>query len=78
MGAKPGVSKNNPNARDNSRLIIYCSLCGKEVKLMKVVDTNGNGVMWYRCSNEKDNCEFTHPVYKQSYKDLKYEWVGKK
>jgi hypothetical protein len=64
-----GVSKNNPNARDNQRLAVSCPECGTEMNLIKKVP----GGMVYFCP--KDNN--TYPIFRKSYLDLPHQWVRK-
>jgi hypothetical protein len=64
-----GVSKNNPNARDNQRLSVCCPECGSELALIK----KKPGGMIYLCP--KDSNEY--PVFKKSYMDLPHQWVRK-
>jgi ssDNA-binding Zn-finger/Zn-ribbon topoisomerase 1 len=74
MAAK--ISKNNPASRDQTRLIVYCPDCGKEMKIWKILEPTGASKMVYRCSNDKCNKQVDkHP---QSYKDLPHEFIGKK
>jgi lysyl-tRNA synthetase class I len=70
-----GISKNNPAARDNTKLVIYCEKCDKPVKPTKVISSTGKGKMVYKCSDEK--CGFVVDIYKGSYKALRHEWIKK-
>lgn len=70
------ISKNNPASRDNSKLIIYCPDCDKEVKLVMVVNHKGHSKMMYECVNEK--CKKQIAVQHQSYLSLRHEWIVKK
>ncbi|MGM0596701.1 MAG: hypothetical protein ACQES9_06640 [Myxococcota bacterium] len=63
-----GVSKNNPNARDNQRLVVSCPSCNEEMELIKKVP----GGMVYLCPKGKE-----YPVFTGSYKDLPHKWVRK-
>jgi len=63
-------SKNNPDMRDNSRLIVYCPETGEEMKIIKMVP----GGMAYKCEKTGK----TYPLFKGSYKNFPYKWIGKK
>lgn len=67
------ISKNNPSARDNMRLYVYCPTCDK---VMKMLMSAPSRQMFYVCSDEKCNCRV--PITKGSYKDLRHEWANKK
>jgi C4-type Zn-finger protein len=73
MAAK--ISKNNPDSRSSLRLAVFCPLCGKEIKAVKQIDEKGGSLMIYKCFGDK--CDFTHPISKESYTELEYEWVAK-
>jgi len=62
------VSKNNPAARDNQRLVVKSPKTGDELKLVKRVP----GGMFY----VSDKGE-AFRVSKGSYKDFPHEWVRK-
>jgi hypothetical protein len=70
------ISKNNPNARDNTQLVVYCSKCKKELKIVKQVSTKGTSKFIYKCMDE--SCGFQHDIRKGSYKDLEHQWMVKK
>jgi len=63
------VSKNNPAARDNMRLLVRSPDTGEELKLIKRVP----GGMFYVA--EKTGEAF--PVSPGSYKSFPHEWVRK-
>lgn len=66
------ISKNNPDIRSNEKLVIYCSKCEKILKTVMVVNEKGKKETVYKCE-----CGCQYPVYKGSYKLLKYEWIKK-
>lgn len=63
------VSKNNPAARDNQRLVVRHPETGEELRLIKRVP----GGMFYVCDKSGD----TFPVTKGCYKSFPHEWVRK-
>jgi len=63
------VSKNNPAARDNQRLVVRCPKSGEEMRMVKRVP----GGMFYVC----DKTGEAYPIRKGSYKDFPHEWVRK-
>ena len=63
------VSKNNPNARDNMRLVVSCPTCEEAMTIVKRVP----GGMFYVCS--KGGHEY--PITKGCYKELPFEWKRK-
>ena len=63
------VSKNNPAARDNQRLIVLCPESGEEMRLVKRVP----GGMMYIC----DKTGKTYRAHKGSYKEFPHKWVRK-
>ena len=64
------ISKNNPAARDNQRLVVHCPDCQAEMSLVKRIP----GGMHYVCSKDGNSI----PVRSGCYKDLPHEWVRKK
>ncbi|MCB9557141.1 MAG: hypothetical protein H6707_13620 [Deltaproteobacteria bacterium] len=63
------VSKNNPAARDNQRLVVYCPETNTEMRLVKRIP----GGMFYIC----DKTGKAYPVTRGCYKDFPHEWVRK-
>jgi len=63
------ISKNNPAARDNQRLLIHCPKCNGDMSIIRRVP----GGMFYVCAKDGNAI----PVTKGLYKDLPHEWVRK-
>jgi len=67
--AKPKkISKNNPDARENGRLVVYDPVTKEEMKIVKRVP----GGMFYVSPSGN-----YYPCYKGSYKEYEYEWKDK-
>jgi hypothetical protein len=63
------VSKNNPNVRNQQRLVVRCPDCSSEMNLIKLVP----GGMHYICSKDGNAL----PVSKGTYRTLPHEWIRK-
>lgn len=68
-----GISKNNPDVRDNQRLFVYCPVCNSVMNILMRVPGRK---MFYVCSNSA--CGHDEPISPGSYKSLKHEWKNKK